>query len=178
MCIYCTISDAHYGGIRNFHVEHYRPKSRFKGLEHIYSNLFYACAICNTFKGNDWPDEPKPESFDYIHYPDPSVTDYSKLFVVDPDTAMVSGVNVAARYLVEQLHLNRPQILRNRKLLLLGGRLAQVREALAMASREHGDIEDLKQAIELVAEISRLFEGFWLGVPYDATETRQEPEAA
>ena len=32
-CVYCAIPDACFGGIRNFHVEHYRPKSKFKKLE-------------------------------------------------------------------------------------------------------------------------------------------------
>ena len=29
-CVYCAIHENIMGGIRNFHVEHYRPKSIFK----------------------------------------------------------------------------------------------------------------------------------------------------
>ena len=27
-CVYCALSESRFGGIRNFHVEHYRPKSK------------------------------------------------------------------------------------------------------------------------------------------------------
>ena len=174
MCIYCTICDAHYGGMRNFHVEHYRPKSLFEDLEHQYSNLFYACGICNTFKGDDWPSDPTSDTFDYVHYPDPSQTDYSKLFVVDPNTALVSGTNIAAKYMVEKLNLNRAQILRNRKLLLLGGRLAKARDELREASQSLENAMELRAVIELLTQISQLFEGFWLAVPYEGHETRRQ----
>jgi 5-methylcytosine-specific restriction endonuclease McrA len=71
-CVYCAIPDACFGGIRNFHVEHYRPKSKFEKLENDIKNLFYACAICNTFKGDDWPGEPEKDFFAPC-YPDPSL---------------------------------------------------------------------------------------------------------
>lgn len=50
-CVYCMMPDA-FGG--TFEVEHYRPVSRFKSLEHEYSNLFYACRACNGRKGKRW----------------------------------------------------------------------------------------------------------------------------
>lgn len=172
MCVYCSISDAQYGGIRNFHVEHYRPKSRFKELEHAYSNLFYACGICNTFKGNDWPDDPSEESFDYVHYPDPSKTNYSNLFIVNIDTAQVEGKNVAAKYLVEKLNLNRAQILRSRKMMLLVESLGDVRDQLALAAKEAENTSDLKDVVALISEISLVFQGFLTSVPYESGETR------
>lgn len=41
-CVYCSISEAEFGGIRNFHVEHYKPKSlpAFASLVNTYTNLF------------------------------------------------------------------------------------------------------------------------------------------
>jgi 5-methylcytosine-specific restriction endonuclease McrA len=79
-CVYCALHDATFGE-RNFHVEHYKPKSiyRFKHLEHVFSNLFYACPVCNVFKGDSWPGAPRKDH-SVEAYPDPAKCDYSKLF--------------------------------------------------------------------------------------------------
>jgi hypothetical protein len=112
-CIYCSIHENDFGGIRNFHIEHYRPKSLFKKLENDIKNLYYACSICNCFKGNDWPNEPS-EDFSKIHYPDPSSVDYSDLFDRNQNGCL-NGVFIASKYLLEKLYLNRPQLLLNRR---------------------------------------------------------------
>ena len=64
-CVYCAISESRFGGIRNFTIEHYRPKKRpeFSHLVNDIKNLYLACPICNTFKGNDWPAEPKKDFY-------------------------------------------------------------------------------------------------------------------
>ena len=54
--MYCRKTDRHQD-IGSFHVEHYMPKSRFPELINEYSNLFYACALCNRHKGNYWSDD-------------------------------------------------------------------------------------------------------------------------
>jgi len=41
-------------------VEHYRPRKKFPELELDWSNLFYACAKCNSYKGNYWPLDNEP----------------------------------------------------------------------------------------------------------------------
>src|SRR5688500_18636223 len=79
-CVYCAITEASFGGIRNFHVEHFRPKSLFQDLVNAFKNLFYACAICNVFKGDDWK-EPCGEQH-HMGYLDPSVVDYSDILDV------------------------------------------------------------------------------------------------
>jgi uncharacterized protein (TIGR02646 family) len=116
-CVYCAIREISMGGIRNFHVEHYRPKSKpeFSHLINDYCNLFYACPICNTFKSNDWPNDPvndhsKPS------YPDPSNVDYNILFDVDIKQGLVNGNKVASAYMQEKLYLNRPQLVIERRL--------------------------------------------------------------
>ena len=109
-CVYCTIHTNPFGGIRNFHVEHYRPKSRkeFEHLTNDYNNLFFSCSICNCFKGADWPNEPN-DSLDIRCYPDPTVHDYSYLFGLNPDFTLY-GTKFASKYMVEKLFLNRPQL--------------------------------------------------------------------
>jgi hypothetical protein len=61
-CIYCRRPDSvHPNDHKSFAVEHYRPKDRFEDLTCDYHNLFYACSMCNSYKGEYWPqsdDEP------------------------------------------------------------------------------------------------------------------------
>jgi len=119
-CVYCAIHDADFGGIRNFHVEHYKPKSivRFKDLRDDITNLYYACPICNTFKSNDWPSDPV-DDFSIHCYPDPSIIDYCDIFVLDEQSGLVSGRYIASKYMVEKLYLNRPQLVMERRIISL-----------------------------------------------------------
>ena len=114
-CVYCAIPEPRFGGIRNFHVEHYRPKSnkRFKKLINDIHNLYFACAICNTFKSDDWPAEPDP-TYRIQCYPDPSVTDYSDIISI-LDNGRVDGRYPASKYVTEMLFLNRPQLIYERR---------------------------------------------------------------
>src|SRR5690349_11271873 len=70
-CIYCAIHEGRFGGLRNFHVEHYRPKDRFPRLENTITNLYLACAVCNVLKCDDWPQEPRGDH-SVPAYPDPA----------------------------------------------------------------------------------------------------------
>lgn len=97
-CAYCSVHENEWGGPRHFHVEHFKPKSRsqFRRLMLYYGNLLYACDVCNTFKGDDWPG-----------YLDPCKVDYTLHFQVDPKTWEIMGQSRSAKYMVERLHLNR-----------------------------------------------------------------------
>jgi hypothetical protein len=106
-CAYCTIHENEWGGPRHFHVEHFRPKSRFSDLIADYQNLLYACDVCNIFKGDDWPsDEPLVDGVGYL---DPCEHDYDEHFVV-ADDYQLQGITPVAAYMVEHLHLNRRQL--------------------------------------------------------------------
>lgn len=115
-CVYCAINEAVFGGADSYHVEHFRPKSleKFRHLEREYSNLFYACAVCNRFKSNDWH-EGYQDDHSSVGYPDPNKVDYNTLFETDNDFLIV-GKFTASKYLVEKLYLNRPQLVLARKL--------------------------------------------------------------
>ena len=52
-CVYCRKSDA-LEDVSGFHVEHYRPKDKFKHLVTNYENLYYSCAACNRYKYTYW----------------------------------------------------------------------------------------------------------------------------
>jgi len=106
-CVYCGIHEAEWGGHRHFQVEHLRPKKLFPWLQAEYSNLLYACDVCNAYKGCDWPNnDPTPHTRGYL---DPCQYDYDQYFVLLEDGSIM-GKTLAARYMVESLHLNRKQL--------------------------------------------------------------------
>ncbi|NTU79098.1 MAG: hypothetical protein HGA45_06805 [Chloroflexales bacterium] len=115
-CIFCAIHENEFGGYRNFHVEHHKPKSLFPGLITTYSNLTYSCCVCNVYKGVEWPsDDPLADG---VGFPDPCECDYDEQFSVNAD-GVVTGSTPIGKYLVETLHLNRKHItsIRRRRLL-------------------------------------------------------------
>lgn len=114
-CVYCCIGENPFGGIRNFHVEHYKPKSKdeFKHLENEYENLFFACSICNCFKSDDWPNDPN-DNLDNTCYPNPAVIDYNEIIDIKDDF-ILNGNTVASNYIINKLFLNRPQLILERK---------------------------------------------------------------
>lgn len=148
-CVYCAIHESNFGGIRNFHVEHFRPKSnsRFSHLIDDFTNLYYSCSICNCFKGNDWPSDPPANKGDnVIHYPEPSSVDYSILFKQEIDSKLI-GETLAGKYLVQKLYLNRPQlILERRSHGLMVAMKMEARKLQAMVKRvEKSDISEAEK---------------------------------
>jgi uncharacterized protein (TIGR02646 family) len=106
-CVYCDIHEAEWGGCRHFQVEHFRPKRLYPWLQAEYTNLLYACDVCNCYKGDDWPSsDPTPHIRGYL---DPCQYDYEQYFTVQEDGTL-EGKVLAARYMIEALHLNRKQL--------------------------------------------------------------------
>lgn len=110
-CVYCAIHESQFGGTVNYHIDHFRPVSKFAALINDICNLFYSCPICNRFKSNDWPAEPELST---VSYPDPSATDYNTLFTIEADYNLV-GIHVSSNYLIHRLFLNRAQLIFERR---------------------------------------------------------------
>jgi HNH endonuclease len=162
-CVYCRISDG-LKGYEGFGVDHYLPKSRFPGLSTAWSNLFYACNVCNTWKGESVS---TPERF----LPNPCAHEMA-------DHLQYQGADVEAytphgEWLAELLHLGERRELRELILSALGQFLTtrnellqeltahevrldqdqsdQERGLLEAAIREAtGDLERLDRNIELL----------------------------
>jgi hypothetical protein len=126
-CVYCAIPDGRFGGEYNFHVEHFEPKSKAPLRRDDWFNLFYACPICNVFKGSDWPTPGGPSA-----YLDPSTVDYCTVLDV-ADDGTVTARNSNGAYMVERLYLNRPQLILERREARLLDRLQRARELLDKA---------------------------------------------
>lgn len=112
LCVYCELHENESGGPRFFSVEHFRPKSRFPNLTTEYSNLLYACGVCNSYKGNDWPaEDPIATGKGYL---DPCEHDYSDHFATDADFRLLEKTAIG-RYMIDRLHLNRPMLQKLRR---------------------------------------------------------------
>lgn len=69
-CGYTDCQDKWFGGISNFHIDHFVPHTLDPSLKTNYSNLVYACSYVNILKSND---DPK-------NYLDPCLNDYNQHF--------------------------------------------------------------------------------------------------
>lgn len=174
-CIYCAIHEGRFGGIRNFHVEHFRPKTRFLPLENDIRNLYLACAICNVLKCDDWPGEPSADH-SVIGYPDPAICDYNTVFDIDRSTCEIGSRTVAGRYVIERIMLNRAQLILQRRLAALLDRIG------AFVSWCNNDLQgasnaDLKEIIHVLAKINKLKSVVLNARPYEDEDARRPPKA-
>lgn len=140
-CIYCCIKDGRFGGLRNFHIEHYKPKSKrcFKHLINNIKNLYLSCPICNSFKKDDWPNNPN-KNLDIPCYPDPSKINYGDIINLDIVNFSISGKKIATRYMIERIYLNRPQLILERR------RWYKLRERRDLFTNVRHNIEKLKNS--------------------------------
>ena len=182
-CVYCAIDDNTFGGIRNYHVEHYRPKSlaQFKHLKDEFTNLFYACAVCNGFKGDDWKDNDS-DALGLIGYPNPSQIDYADIFVVDDTSGLVTGKVVSSKYIAKRLCLNRPQLISYRRRRAIDrkreearGQLdKQVVELMTIAkSGEVSGLDFVQEAFNSYSRVMGCLEQLERTTPYTAGQTKR-----
>lgn len=82
-CVYCRTSDG-VKGYEGFGVDHYLPRSSHPDLEVVWSNLFYACNVCNTWKGESvstpelyLPNPCEHRMADHLQYEDGGIETYT-----------------------------------------------------------------------------------------------------
>ena len=172
-CVYCCIPESKFGGSRNFHVEHYRPKSIFPQLTNEYGNLFYACGICNIFKSDDWPAEHVLGNYLSAAYPDPSLVNYSDFLEVSESSGKVESATFTGKYMVERLHLNRPQMVGLRAMSALFSRIDashnEILELLAAGAVNDGNMDEV---IALISDHFKMARKYSETKPYEADQLR------
>lgn len=151
-CVYCAIHENLMGGVRNFHVEHYRPQSRFADKKNDYMNLFYSCPICNTFKSDDWPNEPIIDH-SLPSYPNPSEVDYNSLFTSGTGLGFIEGINVAAKYIQEKLFLNRAQLVIQRRIGHLLEKASKERDLIHSLLKEIPDDAEYRKYSDIFTDL-------------------------
>lgn len=113
-CAYCLIHEADYQGHESFQVDHFRPKSKFRDLERTYSNLYYACILCNKTnrKGANWPSEEEADRGE--RFVDPCSEDWEE-HVEFREDGSARPLTPAGRYSERVLGLNRSQLRAHRQ---------------------------------------------------------------
>ena len=170
-CAYCQIHEAHYGGLRNFHVDHFRPKKKFPRLALAYKNLYYACGLCNTLKGDAWPSE--KESIAGFRFVDPCTEDaYQIHFAVNEKDGSLSGRTEAGRYTRMHLLLDRGQLRKHRlRQAEKRQKWQEVRELLDSPGLDPAWVANAK---EVMAEIERDYIN--PAPPYDIDDLRRQKQ--
>lgn len=171
-CVYCSINENHWGGIDNFHIDHFRPKSKpaFKHLINDICNLFYSCPICNRFKREDFPAEP---DLAVPSYPDPSITDYSTIFFDDKATYQIRGYNSSANYVIHRLYLNRPQLIYERRESQLKELGLKLIEEIAELAAKTNDKELYAKTLKIIVAMNRHLAKRDTIRPYKLSEIRK-----
>jgi HNH endonuclease len=103
-CIYCRRPDSfHPNDSDAFAVEHYLPKEHFPDLKCKYSNLYYACSKCNSYKGEYYPQRPEDPFF-------PNPCDHVMIEHVRFEQGVVETISDHGGFMVEALHLNAKEL--------------------------------------------------------------------
>jgi hypothetical protein len=63
-CAYCQTHDSRLGGLEGMTVDHFRPLVRFPHLRLTWTNLYYACGVCNSHYKKDRPTEEEENAGD------------------------------------------------------------------------------------------------------------------
>jgi hypothetical protein len=140
-CAYCTIHEGEFGGLRNFVVEHFRPKWLFLELEFEYLNLYYACCLCNNCKGRCWPSA--AEVAHGLRFADPCEEDPYEIHFREQADGRLQPLTLCGDYTITHIRLNRPQLVR------LRGRRRRAREEMEGIQTM---MDELRQALVDVPE--------------------------
>lgn len=114
-CSKCAYCESHLSHVSYGHIEHFKPKSRYRELCFEWDNLLLGCAVCNgkQFKGDKFPS--KEEGGPFINPCEELPDDYFS-FEFDPDTGTANIVpkNHRASTTVREIGLNRPDLIKHR----------------------------------------------------------------
>lgn len=120
-CTYCTLTENESPG-STFHIDHFRPFSKFKSLENDCTNLRYSCPKCNAHKSNKWISTDEGCIFDCNSCKEKSceknIERFINVLIEDPndylfckDELIYSRNDEAiGTYVIDKLRLNRPQL--------------------------------------------------------------------
>lgn len=93
-CGYTDCSDIWFGGSRTFHIDHFKPHSKYPTIKTSYSNLVYSCSYVNIAKSD----------IDNPNFLDPCDHDYN-LHFTRHGNGSISPVSPQARIMYHELKL-------------------------------------------------------------------------
>ncbi|SHN92932.1 HNH endonuclease [bacterium endosymbiont of Bathymodiolus sp. 5 South] len=144
-CGYCDDPDLHCGQEISYHIDHFKPKSKFPKLETNYDNLVYSCPYCNRAKSDKWK-----EKNGFI---DPCSREYDENLQRN-DKGEIQSTTERGKYIVQNLQL----YLRRHKLIwalaILGKKKLQLDESLdAMPTNDPNELKILRKFKEIQEKI-------------------------
>lgn len=106
-CAYCDVTEHRWGGVTNFGVDHFCPRSRCPKLEWVYTNLYYACNLCNSIKSDTWPsDALQARGF---HFADPCQAEVYRDHLREREDGTLECLTPCGKYTHEHLDLDRDE---------------------------------------------------------------------
>ncbi|VVH65429.1 hypothetical protein BSPLISOX_191 [uncultured Gammaproteobacteria bacterium] len=144
-CGYCDDPDLHYGQEISYHIDHFKPKSKFPKLETNYKNLVYSCPYCNRAKSNKW----KAKN----GFIDPCSQEYDENLQRD-DKGEIQSITERGEYIFQNLRL----YLKRHKLIwalaILEKKKLQLDESLdAMPTNDPNELKILRKFKEIQEKI-------------------------
>jgi len=115
-CAYCLLHEMLAAGGDNFELDHFKPRSdpRFAGLAADYYNIYYACHVCNHYKGATWPSEELIASgYRFVDF----CSDLFSEHFAEEITGHWTPLSQAGEYTAARLRLNRQHLVEVRALL-------------------------------------------------------------
>ena len=115
-CAYCNISEGYRKGSDVFGIDHFRPKALFPDLELTYKNLYYCCAICNSVKGQRFPNAAMIANG--TCFLDPCAVDPFAGDCREQGDGHLTGISPSGGFTIEAISLNRGEcvLIRRRRL--------------------------------------------------------------
>lgn len=148
-CVYCRMPHA-IKGPESFGVDHYRPVKVFPALRCEYSNLYFACAPCNSRKGSYWPVSAGPL------IPNPCDDEMKRHLCFDgPRVVSESSRGDFAEKLLD---LNAPDVVAHRTDILWIIREAQQKRHELEEMKRGSSVEvllEIEEALDAVASVLR-----------------------
>lgn len=147
-CGYCGVTEVDTGN--GLEIDHYLPVSR--GGKDQLENLVYCCSACNRFKGSVWA--PANSARRILH---PLRDDTAAHFREGLDGQIIA-LTETGQFHIETLHLNRPQLVAQRKQRLL---INQLEQSLVVRQENQSTLEQLlasrqNQLLEILRALFRM----------------------
>lgn len=156
VCGYCDASDSFSGGMRNYHIDHFAPKSTFPSLEVEYTNLIYSCPFCNIRKSNTWiGTEPKPSHNGTEGFIDPCDPAYDTHFERTANGKVIPLTQLG-NFMFENLNLG---LVRHQH-IWQAKRLRSLRDEVRILIKEHSKNKDksVKEYVALLEQYLKITE--------------------
>lgn len=136
-CEFCGVSEANVGGLLT--IDHFQPQSRegSDSLEH----LIYACASCNQYKQDYWPNgESDPKLWN-------PRKELASVHFVELDDGRVVAISAIGEFTIRRLRLNRTPLVeyrtRRRQRMEQTRLLQRYRDLVSLLAQVNGQLSEL-----------------------------------